>query len=77
MKIKIEFVAYLNLKDIENQSWIELDHPITISEFLVAHNIRIPQQKYIIPSVNQKTTRLNYILQDMDELFLYLPVGGG
>ena len=77
MKIKIEFVAYLNLKGIENQSWIELDHPITISEFLVTHNIRVPQQKYIIPSVNQKTTRLNYILQDMDELFLYLPVGGG
>ena len=77
MKVKIEFVAYLNLKNIENKSWIELENPISITNFLESQGIKPAQQKYIIPTVNKCPVKHDYVLQNEDELFLYLPVGGG
>ncbi|MFP4549136.1 MAG: MoaD/ThiS family protein [Fidelibacterota bacterium] len=77
MKIKIEYTAHLNLKGVKNSSEITLEKPITISQFLADHNIPPIQQKYIIPTVNKKQVNLSYLLADQDEVFLYLPVGGG
>jgi len=77
MKIRIEFVAYLYLKGIDNKSWVEIDEPMSVSQFLINNKINQQQQKFIIPTVNKKQEKLTYILKDNDELFLYLPVGGG
>jgi len=77
MRINIEYTAHLNLKDVKNRSEIVLEKPITISQFLADHNIPPIQQKYIIPTVNKEQVSLSYLLSDRDEVFLYLPVGGG
>ena len=77
MKIRIEYTAHLYLKGVKNNSWIEIDKPMSVSQFLINHNINLQQQKFIIPTVNMKQEKLSYILQENDELFLYLPVGGG
>lgn len=77
MKIKIEYTAHLNLKGVKNRSEIVLAKPVTISEFLADYNIPANQQKYITPMVNKEQVSLSYLLTDSDEVFLYLPVGGG
>lgn len=77
MKFKIEFTAHLYLKGIQNNSWVEIDSPISVSQFLTNYKINDHQQKFIIPTINKKQENLSYVLQDNDELFLYLPVGGG
>ncbi len=77
MKIKIEFVGYLDIKGVKDNSWINIEEPLSISEFLIVHNINRDNQKYLIATINKKIVPLTYILCDLDELFLHLPVGGG
>ncbi len=77
MKIKIGFVGFLNIKDVENNSWIDIENSLTISQLLVNHGISILNQKFMFATVNKTSQPLTYILQDKDELFLHLPVGGG
>ena len=77
MKIKIGYVGYLDIDNVTNNSWLEISEPISISQLL--NNLDFPsnKQKFIVPTINSETVKLSYKLQDKDELFLYLPVGGG
>lgn len=77
MKIKIEFVGYLDIKGVKDNSWINVEDSISISQLLIRHGISLEHQKYIIIVVNKKIQPLSYIICDKDELFLHLPVGGG
>ncbi len=77
IKIKIEFVGYLDIKNVKDNTWVEMEQSLTISEFLLEHGIDIENQKYIISTVNKKVQPLTSILCNNDELFLHLPVGGG
>jgi len=77
MKIKIELVGYLDIKGVKDNSWIDVEDSISISQLLIKHGISLKNQKYIIVTVNKKIQPLSYILCDKDELFLHLPVGGG
>lgn len=77
MKIKIEFTSHLQLIGITNHSFVEMDGPKTISQFLTECKINPEHLKYIITTVNKSQVDLSYILQNNDELLLYLPVGGG
>ncbi|MFC1850111.1 MoaD/ThiS family protein, partial [candidate division CSSED10-310 bacterium] len=77
MKIKVSFARILKIEGVENGSSVELEEGMSIKEFLSQHKMPREHQQFLVPIVNKKTTKLSYILQDLDELELYLPVGGG
>ncbi len=77
MKIKIEFVGFLNIKSVKNNTWINVENSLSISQLLINHGIPKLNQKFIFATISKISQPLTYILQDKDELFLYLPVGGG
>ena len=77
MKIKLSFVGYLEFKDVKSGDELELEAGTSVADLLTAHNVQKTHQRHIIPIVNGEEDRLSYVLQDRDELTLFLPVGGG
>jgi sulfur carrier protein ThiS len=77
MKVKLEFVALLNIENMKSGDWIELEAPSTITDLLTKIGISDRHQKFVIPFINQKPARRSSSLEDGDEVYLFLPVGGG
>jgi molybdopterin converting factor small subunit len=77
MKVLVKYSAVLNLENVDNGGHIEISQGTTIAELLSRCNVREEQQKYILIFVNEEKKGLDYILQDKDQLNLYLPIGGG
>ena len=77
MKIKIGFVGYLDVTGIRNNSEISVAGGTSVAGVLGRCGISLQYQDYIEPYVNGAKQKLSYVLQEGDELYLFLPVGGG
>ncbi|UCB45149.1 MAG: MoaD/ThiS family protein [Spirochaetota bacterium] len=77
MKIKVTYVGFLKLEGIKNKSIVEIDEASTVSDLLNRCKVRESHQRFIVPIVNGKQKELSYMLQQDDDLFLHLPMGGG
>ncbi len=77
MNIKLSFVGYLELKGVTSGERIQVVEPISVADLLTGYKISKKHQRHIIPIVNGEEERLSYVLQEDDELTLFLPVGGG
>ncbi len=77
MKIRIEFTGILNIKDLSNNSIIEIKEGLSVSDLLNKYKVSKEHQKFIIPIINKEEKSLSDKLKENDKLFLYLPVGGG
>jgi molybdopterin converting factor small subunit len=77
MKILIEYMGFFKIKDVPSKSEIEVDDGTTIEELLDKLDVPQEHRKYLTPLVRRKREKLDYRLQDGDDLFLHYPVGGG
>ena len=77
INIKLSYTGVIDIKNAPNDSILQIDTGSTIGDVLSLLGIRREHKKYIIPIVNDKKQKTTYILQDNDNLSLFLPVGGG
>jgi molybdopterin converting factor small subunit len=77
MKILIEYMGFFKIKDVPSKSEIEVEDGTTIEELLDKLDVPQEHRKYLTPLVRRKREKLDYRLQDGDDLFLHYPVGGG
>lgn len=77
MKILIEYMGFFKIKDVPSKSEIEVEPDTSIEELLDQLDVKKEHRKYLTPLVQRKRQKLDYQLQDGDQLFLYYPVGGG
>ncbi|NOZ13972.1 MAG: MoaD/ThiS family protein [Acidobacteria bacterium] len=77
MRIVLEFPGFLQITGVDSGGTSEVAEGKTVSQLLDDFGIAYDHQRYIIPIVNREEKRLDYVLQDGDHLFLYVPVGGG
>ncbi len=77
MKITLHYSAILKIDNLKNESSIDIESGTTVSDLLTMCNVKEEHQKYIRIYVNGKKNILSYILQENDQLFLALPIGGG
>lgn len=77
MKILIEYMGFFKIKDVPSKSELEVEPGITIEGLLDQLEVKQEHRRYLTPLVQRKRQKLDYQLQDGDDLFLYYPVGGG
>ncbi len=77
MKIRLEYVAILQVKGARSGSEIELPEGATVGALLEKLQIAPAHRASIAPFVNDRRARLTTALRDGDRAFLALPVGGG
>ncbi len=77
MKIKLSYVSYLKINEVSNNSLIGIEAGTSIEQFIKMLDIKGDTRRFIIPTVNGQRRKLDYILQENDDLFLFVPVEGG
>lgn len=77
MKVKINHTAHLKLAGIEPGHTASVESGTSVSELLRKAGVQETHLQFITPYVNGKEVRIHHVLQDGDELKLFLPVGGG
>ena len=73
----VNFTGLVDIKNITSGSSVNIQEGTTVSEFLSILGIIERHKKYIIVTVGGRTETLFYVLQNSDEVKLFLPVGGG
>ena len=77
MKIKLELLGLLHIKDVKNNSIIDIKNGSTISDLYNELNILKDHQKFIIPFINGSEVRKSTTVNDGDTVKIFLPTGGG
>jgi len=77
MNIKINHTAHLKLKGIEPGQTASLEPGTSVADLLRSAGVQESHLQFVTPYVNGKEVRIHHVLQDNDELKLFLPVGGG
>ncbi len=77
MEIKLEFVSFLDIPREKNNSAIEVEDGAQVRDVLEELGLDETAQRHITPFVNEEEASRRDELSDGDELFLYLPAGGG
>ncbi len=77
MKIKVEQVALLKCRNVPENGVVELNSSATIGDLLNVIGIRPEHQKVIVPFINRNRAKRTSALEDGDEVFLSLAIGGG
>lgn len=77
MKILIEYMGFFKIKDVPSKSEIEVEPDTSIEELLDQLDVKKEHRKFMTPLVQRKRQKMDYQLQEGDQLFLYYPVGGG
>jgi sulfur carrier protein ThiS len=77
IKVKLTFNGVIDIKNIKNNSFLDIVHGTSIGDVLVDLGIRKEHKRFIITIVNDKKQPQTYVLNDGDHLSLFLPVGGG
>ena len=75
--VSISFIGVIDIKNIENNSSIELEQNSTVNDLLGLAGIKREHKKYIIATVNEEIKHGTCILRDNDAVKLFLPIGGG
>mgnify|MGYP003586126928 CR=1 FL=1 len=77
MKITLRLVGHLKLEGVENGDAIDVAEGTTVRTLLDQHRMAPHHQRYVVPIVNGEEQKLSHVLEDGDELSLFLPIGGG
>lgn len=77
IKIKVSYIGVLDIRDVENNSIIDVDEGATVKEVLGLLGVKPMHVKYVITTVNDETKKSSYVLHNNDHLSLFLPIGGG
>jgi len=77
MKISLIFTGHFAFEDVKSGDTIALEPGTTVSQFLTAKGIRNAHQRFVIPIINGEEKSLKHIIEEGDEVRLFLPVGGG
>ena len=77
VKVTIEYMGFLQIAGVPNNSELDLPEGLTVEELLDRIDVKEKDRTYLVPLVNRKRRNLVTELQDGDSLFLYYPVGGG
>lgn len=77
MKILLEHVAMLALRNVKSGDTIELPEGSTIADLLKTLRLEPSHQRAIVAFVRGERAHPSCVLQDGDDIFLGLPVGGG
>ncbi|MHC4943259.1 MAG: MoaD/ThiS family protein [Planctomycetota bacterium] len=77
MKIKVAFTGTCFMDGLRSGGSVEVGDGTTIAEFLETHDVKPEFQPFIITFINGEPKESSYILQEEDELTLFLPVSGG
>jgi len=77
VKVKLGYPAIMHVDHVRSGDFIELPSGATIEELMTCCNVKKEHQKYVLTVVNGERRNLSHILQDLDEVKLFLPVGGG
>jgi sulfur carrier protein ThiS len=67
----------MRMDNVKNGDFVEIEAGASIGALLARCNVKGEQQKYVQVLVNGEKKRLSHILQENDELKLFLPIGGG
>mgnify|MGYP001244615736 CR=1 FL=1 len=77
MKIRLEYVAMLQVKGARSGEDLVVEDGATIGSLLELLHIRPEHRRVIAPFVNDRRGTLTTGLREGDRVFLALPVGGG
>jgi hypothetical protein len=77
MKVKIELLGLLHIKDVKNNSFIEVKDGSTISDIYNELKILKDHQRFIIPFINGTEVRKSANVNEGDIIKIFLPTGGG
>jgi sulfur carrier protein ThiS len=77
MKVKVNHSAVLKLDGVSSGSYLDVLKGTTVSDLLSKCNVKEQHKRYILIFVNGKRREPSHVLQDDEQLSLYLPIGGG
>ena len=77
MNIRLTYVGYLCLKNVDNGGTVTLAEDSTILDLLTSLGVRESHQRHITPFVNGDKCRPPHVLHDGDEVNLVIQIGGG
>ena len=77
MKIKVEYSAMLDIKHRKNGDKMDVEDSITVERLLLQLGVKKHHIRFIIASVNTKTVKHSYKLQENDTIFFLILAGGG
>ncbi|MDP6490342.1 MAG: hypothetical protein QGH42_12230 [Kiritimatiellia bacterium] len=77
MKIKLDFVAFLDVKGVTPGEELELDEGTTVADLMDRLQISREHQQHVIPVIAGLSRQLDYVLEDGDDLTLVLKAAGG
>jgi sulfur carrier protein ThiS len=77
MKIKIEISGFLKIKNVQNNSIIDIPDNATIRDLLSLLNIEKDRKGAIVFLVNDEPIWKTSVLKENDHVKLYVPVSGG
>ena len=76
MKVKVVFHGVLKKYNNNlSEKAIEAVHKLTVSQLVV--KIEIPSDEIAFVAVNGSRVQINHLLNEGDEVTLFMPVGGG
>jgi molybdopterin converting factor small subunit len=77
MKVIVNFLSLLKLKNAKSGDCIDVAEGTSIGKLLMQHIVEEEALKYIKLVVNGRQEDMGYILKDGDILTLIIPIGGG
>jgi sulfur carrier protein ThiS len=77
MKITLTYNGVMDIKAYKRGSELEVEEGTTPSDVMDLCGIEARHKQYILPFINGDEVRSDAVLQDGDELSLFLPLGGG
>jgi len=77
MKIKLDFVAFLDVKGVKPGEELEIEEGTTVAGLMGRLQISEEHQQHVTPVIDGLARKLDYVLEDGDDLMLVLKAAGG
>ena len=77
MNIKIKFQDPMQIEGMKSGDIIQVEEGTTLTDLLTRCNVKKEFHMFIVTLVNDKSREPSYLLQDLDEVTLFMPVSGG
>lgn len=77
MKVSVDHIALIHAKNLDANRQVELPDGASVKDLLDQIGIEPEHQKAVVPFINKEKAKRAHALQDGDEVFLSLAIGGG
>jgi molybdopterin converting factor small subunit len=77
MKIKITFQGPVLIEGVNNGNFLAIEEGTTLTDLMNRCSVKKEFHMFIVTLVNGKSQDPAYLLQDQDEVTLFMPVSGG